>query len=226
MFDITIKKSLSFLLFSFFVLLSCSSKEIKTPFFTMELNDKIDISDEKFYLYINYENDDELLISGSYIVSYANEKIWMQIIIKLDKENNEYLKQLIQSRKVILQSVSIGPQLSKPFKIYESKEIDITECICDVGNGWCSDKFDFYVNTKNSTKGITFLNISFGNIYSTYIEKDGYISPWNKEKVKEYKDQSNPGIQFYYMMEESIKTIKLNKVQKKNLEAVEFSEVE
>ena len=214
-------KVIGYIFLFLLITISCKSKKFSNPFIEMNLDTRLDIDEGNFKIFSNFTNPDELLIYGSYVLSYSNEKILMTIIIRPGKELNKELIQNIKENNYMIKAISLGPHWERMIDFYEDESIKITEYIRDVANDWCTDDFGFFIDSKLNEKIYNSINIYFSNIYSTDIEKGGYKSPWNKEKVMNYKDQKNPGIQFYYMMEKLIKTIKLRNVEKKELDLIE-----
>lgn len=196
----------------FIIILLCTSSffgetllgNIKIPF-----DDSITIIENNTSLNINTKNINQFFLTRFYTVSYCNEKIVLKETILLNQNETSLLKKLGNNK--MLQFDYANPSItnlliSKSSQHFENdNNISIKEYICEIGNGWASDYFGFTIKPKDSF--YESIDLRFQNIYSTYIEKDGYVSPWNKNKVISYVDQNNFGIQFYYKIEAAIKKL-------------------
>ncbi|MEE3313471.1 MAG: hypothetical protein VZR56_04855 [Treponema sp.] len=185
------------------------SKKIANDFFEFYLDESMDVDQENFKLYENFENQDKYLVKGTYVLSYSGQKIYMNIAVELTDEQNKKMDEYLKEKQINLMAISLGGHWKPPFDFYQNNEIKVTEYIRDVANDWCSDDFGFFVKEKNTPKCFSSLNIYFQNIYSNFIEEGGYITPWNRETVKAFEEQQHPWIQFYYLIEKSMETIRI-----------------
>lgn len=185
------------------------SKKVSNTFFELCLDESMDVEEANSLIFKDIENQNEVIFYNSYRVSYADKKIVMYAIVKLNDEQNDIINSYMKNNKINVDYISLDNHWSAPLDFYNNDKITITEYIRNLANEWCTDDFGFFIDEKNKGKTISYMNIYFENIYSTYIEKGGSTTSWKKENVKEFEDQENPGIKFYYLMEESMKTIEL-----------------
>lgn len=185
------------------------SKKVSNTFFELYLDETMDVEEANSLIFKDIENQDEVIFYSSYRLSYADEKIVMYAIVKLNDEQNEIINTYMKNNNINVDYISLSNHWRAPLDFYENGRVTITEYIRNLANEWCTDDFGFFIDGKNKEKNISYMNIYFENIYSTYIDKGGNTTSWRKENVKEFEDQGNPGIQFYYLMEESMKTIEL-----------------
>lgn len=206
------KRNLCKILF-FFISINIFSQQ-KFSFLEISNNSDIQISHGGIKLYKNYSDYKQLFYFETSSVIYLGEKISLQIayVIKPDKTN--LLSELINAKKINVEAISNITDISKKWQnshtFIERDELTIKEYVRDIGNGRISDDFGFLIKINDKNNVIDMIDIRFINVYSTLVESGGYESPWNKQRVITYSDQQNKGINFYYSVEELIKTISLN----------------
>ncbi len=191
------------------IISNCFSHQ-NNSFFKINDNPAIVIHDGEKILYKNYADYNQLFFWENAIVDYSGKQLSLQISYVINSEKTSLIRNLINTKKLKVEAISNITSLNKQWDnnqiFLDTNSFTIKEYLRDVGNGWCSDDFGFIIKSKNKSDTISMIDIKFLNIYSTYIQEGGYISPWNKQKVKQYNNQNNHGIQFYYLVEELMKT--------------------
>lgn len=204
---ISMKKIIILTIYVFFAL-RCYSHQFDV-YFDINFGNKISFKDSHRTLYQNINDSYQFFFHETEIVCYADDKVYMTIDAFIDRQKSEMLYKLICNKMLDINNASSSLYWQTPLKFIEKKDILVEEYLRDVGNGWSSDDFGFIIHFNNSKSDIAKLDVKFLNIYSIYIDKGGYTSPWNREKVTNYKNQNNPGIQLYYLVEEAMKNIKV-----------------
>lgn len=146
-------------------------------------------------------NKNEFFIQTFYGVKYENDVISGSEYRFIDTKYTPLLTKLCKTRMITYDGANVTPIHSSDCRSFAMNTgLPIKEYVSAVGNGWASDNFGFIIPMTN--KGYSTIEFRFLNIYSTWIEKGGYKTLWNRETVRDYPDQSNPGIQFYYILED------------------------
>lgn len=204
-----LKKTIICLLLIFIVFLSFA--EQYDVFFDLQFDNKIKIKDCERSLCQSFYDRNEFFFYENEIIYYSEDAIYMTVLSIVNKSQSELLYKLTNARilkpEVISNSSWIKERWNEGQLFYKDNKKIIKEYIRDTATEMDTDYFIFLVKKNDESESISVHEIKFTNLYSTYIDKGGYTSPWNRETVKNYKNQNNPGIQLYYLVEEAMKKI-------------------
>lgn len=162
-------------------------------------------------LYQNYYNPREFFFLEFDEIQYSNASISCSVLGIINKDKSNVLEKLKKNKMIFIDTASNsrGVIWEKGKDFFENENMIIRECIEDTASEYISDFFRFFIKNKNDMDSFPLIEINFINVYSTFVEKNGYKSPWNRDQVSGYEDQNNSGIQFYYLAEQAIKNIKM-----------------
>lgn len=167
---------------------------------------KIDDNIYKFFYDYN-----QIFILERYKIDYEKESLSMYITYSLKGEKLKLLQQLNKNKLLFLETASniaeVDKLLNNSLLFYSNEDFMVKEYVRSVGNGWTSDDFGFIIKPNETDYSI--INIKINNIFSTYIEKKGYPTIWNKKIIDTYNDQNNPGIKFYFIFEKIMRQINI-----------------
>lgn len=171
---------------------------------------KIAFYEKSQSLEVNLYDKNEFYVLKIYEVTYEGEELSSIVTFTLNKKHSEILSRL---SKYNLIKINASSNISDNGKLWEKNQtiinnnsFTVKEYIRDTGNGWSTDDFGFLFHITDGV--FSMIDLKIYNIYSTYIDKGGYTTLWNREKVINYKDQKNLGIQLYYLMEELVRRVK------------------
>lgn len=171
---------------------------------------KIAFCEKSQSIEVNLYDKNEFYVLKMYEVTYEGETLSSIVTFTLNKSYSEIISRL---RKYNLIKIDASSNINDNGKLWQKSQtfinnnsFSVKQYIRDTGNGWSTDDFGFLFQITDGV--FSMIDLKIFNIYSTYIEKGGYTTLWNREKVTTYKDQKNLGIQFYYLMEESVRKVK------------------
>ncbi len=162
-------------------------------------------------LYQNYYNPREFFFLEFDEIQYCNASISCSVLGIINKDKSNVLEKLKKNKMIFIDTASNsrGVIWEKGKDFFENENMIIRECIEDTASEYISDYFRFFIKNKNDLQSFPIIEINFINVYSTFVEKNGYKSPWNRDYISAYENQNNPGIQFYYLVEQTIKKLKM-----------------
>lgn len=189
--------------------------QINFTYFEINSDSKISFKKGEKKLYLDYYNMDQFFIFESVVVNYEGKQLPAQISYVINTNNSRLLKKLYKNKMISINSISnisTLPQAWEDSQLFFTKEnFIIKEYIRDWINGWSTDKFGFIIKNLDNNDLINMIEIKILNVFSTLIEEETVISPWNLKTVKSFKNQENIGIRFYYLMENLMKTFVFQK---------------
>lgn len=148
------------------------------------------------------------------LLKYYDDSINLLILSVINSEKSNLLYKLAKNNKIKLEYAANSSWIearwteSIPFII--NNDIVIKEYIRDTATEYYTDYFDFIVKKNDVNESIVLMDIQFINAYSTFVDKrENRNLTWNRELIEEYEDQNNPGIKFYYLVEDAIKNISI-----------------
>lgn len=182
-------------------------------YFDLKFDTSITVENIDNKLCKNPNKTDEIYFMERNIIKYNNDSIYMNVISVINSEKSHLLSELARNSMIKISYATnsswIDVRWNQSLPFLSNNEIVIKEYIKDAATEYYTDYFDFYIKKNDTAESISKIGIQFINVFSSFVEKNESITQWNRDLVRLYSNQNNPGIEFYYLVEETIKNIKI-----------------